>query len=236
LELKNQNNIFTIGGATIIHGDCRDYLQDIKDVDAIVTDPPYGIDFRSNRRTATEKFDHIEGDNEIDVSILAPITTTAKDRSCLVIFTRWDVEHEWLSGIEDAGWDVKSQLIWFKGGGGIGNLYQSFMAVHENMWFAIRGDWSFPNKRPSSVYQIPKMLSSTYEHPTAKPSTLLVSIIQDITYPGDTVFDPFMGSCPCGVACLRTGRKFIGIEKDEKYFELSKRNLMTELNSNRLLI
>ena len=62
-------------------------------------------------------------------------------------------------------------------------------------------------------------------HPTQKPVALLEYLIRTYTNEGETVLDNTMGSGTCGVACLNTGRAFIGIEKDEKYFQLAVRRV-----------
>jgi site-specific DNA-methyltransferase (adenine-specific) len=59
------------------------------------------------------------------------------------------------------------------------------------------------------------------QHPTQKPIALLLDWIAKFTEPGELVLDPFMGSGTTGIACERLGRRFIGIEKDPKYFELA---------------
>jgi len=63
------------------------------------------------------------------------------------------------------------------------------------------------------------------KHPTQKPVEPIVTMIEWLTNPGDTVLDPFMGSGTTGVACVQTGRNFIGIEIDEGYFEIAKQRI-----------
>lgn len=58
-------------------------------------------------------------------------------------------------------------------------------------------------------------------HPTQKPLSLMIELVQLFTKPGDIVLDCFMGSGTTGVACVKTGRRFIGIEKDPKYFNMA---------------
>lgn len=65
-------------------------------------------------------------------------------------------------------------------------------------------------------------------HPTQKPVSLMEYLIRTYTNEGDTVLDNCMGSGTTGVACIRTGRKFIGIEKDEKYFEIARNRILKE--------
>lgn len=63
------------------------------------------------------------------------------------------------------------------------------------------------------------------EHPTQKPEKLIRKIIEDYSEEGQTIFDPFLGSGTTAVACINTGRNFIGIEKDEDYFEIAQRRI-----------
>jgi DNA modification methylase len=62
-------------------------------------------------------------------------------------------------------------------------------------------------------------------HPTQKPVELIEKLILDSTQPGMTVLDPMMGSGTTGVACVKTGRNFIGFELDENYFEIASRRI-----------
>lgn len=66
------------------------------------------------------------------------------------------------------------------------------------------------------------------EHPTTKPVALMQALVADFTDPGELVLDAFAGSGTTGVACLRLGRRFIGIEKDPKYFALACERLRAE--------
>lgn len=66
-------------------------------------------------------------------------------------------------------------------------------------------------------------------HPTQKPVELIEWLVKTYTNPGDTVLDCFMGSGTTGVACVRNGRKFIGMELQEKYFEIAKNRIAGEL-------
>lgn len=63
------------------------------------------------------------------------------------------------------------------------------------------------------------------EHPTQKPLEIMEWLVEGLTLPGDTVLDPFMGSGTTGVACMKLGRNFIGIEKDEGYFKIAERRI-----------
>ena len=62
-------------------------------------------------------------------------------------------------------------------------------------------------------------------HPTQKPSELVEMLIKEYSKEGDTILDCFMGSGTTGIACVNTGRRFIGIEKERKYFEIAKQRI-----------
>ena len=72
-------------------------------------------------------------------------------------------------------------------------------------------------------------------HPTQKPLALLTRIIEASTHEGDTVFDPFMGSGTTGVAALKLGRKFVGIDNNPEYCLLAEKRLKEVVNDKRLL-
>lgn len=72
-------------------------------------------------------------------------------------------------------------------------------------------------------------------HPTQKPVALMEWLVKTYTNPGDLVLDPFMGGGATGVACIKTGRRFIGIEKEERYFELACGRIDEARQQNRLL-
>ena len=90
---------------------------------------------------------------------------------------------------------------------------------------------------PVSVIRFPALGSINSErtgHPTQKPVALLEYLIRTYTNEGDTVLDSCMGSASTAIACMRTGRKFIGIEKDPDYFEVSCQRVKDEQRQGRL--
>ena len=91
-------------------------------------------------------------------------------------------------------------------------------------WFLFNADLKFP----SSIIKIPAVVSNSKEkvrHPTQKPVKLLEYLIKTYTNEGDVVLDSFMGSGTTGVACINTGRRFVGMELDEKYFNIAKKRI-----------
>jgi site-specific DNA-methyltransferase (adenine-specific) len=86
-------------------------------------------------------------------------------------------------------------------------------------------DYDSTDRYPRSVLKYKSDKQTSHLHPTQKPVALLEYFIKTYTEEGDTVLDFVMGSGSCGVACKNTGRKFIGIEKEIEYYNLSKKRL-----------
>ena len=94
----------------------------------------------------------------------------------------------------------------------------------------IKGDYT----TKSLVYKSGKNRADKklYGHPTIKPVPLLLKYLPNHSDTGDIVFDPFMGSGSTGVACMNTNRKFIGIERDDGYFDISVKRIKTNCGVN----
>ena len=89
----------------------------------------------------------------------------------------------------------------------------------------------YDEKNPQSIIVFSKQSDGKYIHPTQKPVALLEYLIKTYTLEGETVLDNCMGSGSTGVACLNTNRNFIGIEKDDKYFEIAKKRIEEHLTT-----
>jgi DNA modification methylase len=87
--------------------------------------------------------------------------------------------------------------------------------------------WNGGGRRAVWTYGVEKRAKSI-GHPTPKPVDLMLALVEDFTEPGDLILDPFAGSGTTGVACLRRGRRFMGIERDPRYFDLACERLRAE--------
>ena len=208
----------------LLHGDCLELMKDIPDksVDLILTDPPYGIKFQSNFRK--DKFDKLQNDDVVLEDWLTEAHRVLKDGGAIYTFTRWDVYPEWYSIIEKL-FKIKNCIIWHKRGGGLGDLKGAYIFNHEFLIFASKGRHILKGKRCSDVWEVQKDAPSTYKHPTQKPVALMRQIIEKSSSEGQIVLDPFMGSGTTGVACVNTNRNFIGIELDDKYFDIAEQRI-----------
>jgi DNA modification methylase len=211
----------------LYQGDCLEILRQLPDasVDACITDPPYGINYQSAWRTDKEqRFDVLRGDDELDFGWLDEVERIAADTFCLFVFCRWDVQEQFRAEIAKH-FTVRSQVIWDRGIHGLGDLKAQYAPCHDVAWFATRGGYRFPNGRPKSIYRVDRLSANELVHPTQKPVPLMKVAVNDLTVSGAIVLDPFMGSGTTGVACVKTGRNFIGIELDEGYFAIAERRI-----------
>ena len=205
-------------------GDCLELMKNIPDgsVDLVLTDPPYGIDFQSNFRK--NKFNKIENDIAVNAEFLDECKRVLKDTGAFYCFTRWDVYPSWIEQIRKR-FKVKNCIVWFKRGGGLGDLKKGYIYNHEFIIYCAGKNHRLNGKRRNDVFEFAKDAPSTYVHPTQKPISLLKEIIERSSNEGGVVLDCFMGSGSTGVACVNTNRNFIGIELDEGYFNIAKKRI-----------
>jgi site-specific DNA-methyltransferase (adenine-specific) len=191
-------------------------------VDAIITDPPYGINYQSHQRKASNRMAKIQNDKTPFIWWLYDAYRVLKDgdggsSGVLICFTRWDVQQTFIDAMHLAGFSVKSEVVWYKMAHGAGDCKAQFAPSHENILFAVKGKFQFPAKRPNDVLSVRKVSSDKLVHPNEKPVELLESLILSVTQPGSIVLDPFAGSGPTLIAAEQTGRDFIGIEIESQH-------------------
>lgn len=205
----------------LIQGDCIDVLRALDvTVDAIITDPPYGISYLSAwRKDKTKRFKQINNDARPYIWWLPYAYDRLKDGGCLLCFCRWDTQEAFRLAIEWAGFTVKSQIIWDRQVHGMGDLTGTPAPRHDVIWFATKGKYKLPGKRPMSIVSSQRLSGDKLIHPTEKPVDLLEQLVLSYTKPGDIVLEPFAGSGSTLIAAKNQGRQYIGVELDPVYFE-----------------
>ncbi len=200
---------------------CMEIINQLPDnsIKGIITDFPYGIDFQSNMRVKTEKFKKIANDKKPYVEWIMPSFEIIQDGGFIITAYRWDVQEALIDEFERSGFSVKSQVIWYKNGGGMGDLDGSFQAVHECFLFATKGKYKFPNGRPSTFYQCNSVPNLKMVHPNEKPVELMRALVRDLTTHEDIIFEPFSGSGSTSLACKIERREFIACDLDSEHVE-----------------
>ncbi len=205
----------------LLQGDCLTLMRDIPadSVSAIVTDPPYGMGWNTDSRRYTlatnrsrygqgrSDWGEVKGDDqEFDPS---PWLTLPK-----VIL--------WGSNHYAAKLPVGTSLVWIKKEG---HLFGSFLSDAEIGWMkGGHGVYCFQKNFPPPC-RIQEG-NGTTAHPTQKPIALMRWCIERLNLPPNSlILDPYMGSGSTGVAALKMGHRFIGIEIDPGYFRVAQRRL-----------
>jgi DNA modification methylase len=195
----------TIGRATLYLGDCAAILPHLPRVDAVVTDPPYGIGEAAGKAKSRGK--------------LAAAIDYGNDD--------WDnspVPPEVMAQVRNAG---RWQIVFG------GNYYDCPAAKCWLVWDKVNGENDFADAEmawtnlPKAVRLIRYMWNGMLrekgaqrgDHPTQKPLEVMKWAIGHIPAPCETILDPFAGSGTTGVAAIQMGKSFIGIEREPKYFE-----------------
>ena len=208
---------------TLYCADCLDILPTLEagSVDAVITDPPYGKKFKSNWG---KKFDMIAGDDTIPTKWLFHMKRIGKFRCVLY----WFVQENGISTVRQAVLDIKwglyTMLVWDKQVIGFGNL-NDYGKRTEYIVYGTNGPSSLNGNRDGNLISIPRVDPSRVQHPNEKPHELLSYLVIRSTDYNDLVIDPFMGSGTTGVAAVKLGRKFIGIEISRKYFDIAARRI-----------
>lgn len=215
-----EGDVWVLGNHRLMCGDSTsidavDKLMDGRQAQMVHTDPPYGVKYQSNMRTKTDKFDVLKNDDTfLDI---APIVE-ACSKGWVFVWTSWKVLPNWIDKFQALGYPT-NQVIWFKGGGGIGDLKKTFSSDYETALVWHRG-YELTGKRIGSVWKVGKDNANEYLHPTQKPVGLASEAIEKTTKRGWDVLDLFGGSGSTLIACEKLSRNGYIMELDPKYCDV----------------
>ena len=212
----------------LMQGDCLEMMKQIPDgsVDMVLTDPPYGMDYQSNWRTATEKFRKIGNDDNLswlDEFVDESYRVMSND-SAAYVFCSWHKVDVFKPAFERK-FKLKNILVWVKNNHGSDDLKGAYAPKYEFVLYMHKGRSLFRKGRTPDVVMADKVPGSKMVHPTEKPISLLERFIQNNSDVQNNILDPFMGSGTTGVAAKNLNRDFIGIELDETYFNIAKERI-----------
>jgi hypothetical protein len=199
-----------IGDCTLYNADCREILPLLPKVDAVVTDPPYGLGDRMQGGTwgACPKYHEMrQWDQEAPQDVVARLV--ARANASIV----WGGNYFSLA-------PSRCWLMWDKS-----NAVPT-MGDFEMAWTSL--------DRPAKTFRFPVGFHAN-GHPTEKPLALMRWCL-DFVPNARTILDPFMGSGTTGVACVKLGRKFIGIEIEPKYFEIACKRIQAAYDQPDMLV
>ena len=211
--------------------DCLNIMKQIENesVDLIVTDPPYLIKYKTNRRkNKCHDFcsEILNDDNEqLIIDYIRECYRILKNNTAMYMFCNCDKVDFFKQELENAGFKIKNMIIWVKNNWTAGDLKAQFGKQYEIIFLVNKGRKCFNGKRITDIWMFDRISGKKQLHQNQKPVDLLKQCILKHSDENDIIFDGFMGSGSTGVACIETGRKFIGVELDKKYFEIAKERI-----------
>ena len=203
-------------------GDCLDFMREMPDkgVDLVLTDPPYGIGEAAGKNLSRQgyglagakDYGNLDWDN-------ARVSDDVVSQMCRVSKNQIVFGGNYYADLLDP---TSCWLVWDKDNG------ENDFADCELAWTSFKTAVRKFKWRWNGMLQEDMRHKEERIHPTQKPVPLFMQILEKYSKPGDLVLDPFLGSGTTAIACLRTGRHFIGIEKHEPYFIMAQERIDKE--------
>lgn len=215
----------------LLHGSSLELLTKMPEgcVDLVVTDPPYQTitggdcgDRPKGMLSGNKKL--FEHQNDIEIGEWMPlIYRVLKPGTHAYVFTNFKNIQEMMEEADNVGFKLHNLLVWEKNNC---TPSQYYMKNCEYVLFLRKGKAKWINDIGGSktVHQFNNIIGNK-THPCEKPVDLLKFYVLNSSNEGDLVLDPFMGTGSCGMACKETNRNFIGIELDQKFYDIAKARL-----------
>jgi DNA modification methylase len=194
----------------VLQGDCTRVLRQLPDecVDLVVTDPPYGVHYQ-------DRFGRTVANDDDPSRILGAFTDlyrVLKPNSLCVSFYGWSFVDEFFRAWRSAGFRPVGHIVWVKK---YASRTRFLRYRHEQAYLLAKGRPALPAEPIDDVR--PWVFSGNADHPTQKAVRILTPLIEAFTRRGQIVLDPFAGSGSTLVAAAITGRRYLGIELEQKY-------------------
>lgn len=194
----------------IIHGNALEAMAQVQGgtLDLIVTDPPYGVNYRD--RTGRS----IQNDDTLDavLPVFGDLYRALKPGGFCISFYGWNRVDRFMSAWKAAGFTVAGHIVWTKD---YASRKRYLAYHHEQAYVLVKGQARLPEKPLADVQ--PWTYSDNRAHPTEKAVEILTPLVRAFSSPGDLVCDPFAGSGSTCVAAALAGRHYLGVELDESY-------------------
>lgn len=224
-----------IGAATLYLGNCLEVLAMLESVDHIIADPPYEARLHAAKSHEADlrtdggpKLMAIDFDCVDEIRPQFVALSADKCTGWFIAFCTPEGVARWADEINPSTMKYKRACVWVKPDSTPQFNGQCPAMGAENFVCAWAGQghsrWNAGGKRGVYTHLVNNP-ERTGLHPTEKPRRLMSEIVADFTQPGDLICDPFMGSGTTGVAAVRAGRRFVGVELNPTYFDLACKRL-----------
>ncbi len=198
----------------IVQGDCTRILRRLPNacVDLVVTDPPYGVNYRDRLNRTIANDDRPER----ILGVFDDVYRVLKPNTLCVCFYGWNRVDAFFRAWRQAGFVPVGHIVWQKNYASSRSFLQ---ARHEQAYLLAKGRPAKPAIPLNDVQ--PWEYSGNRIHPTEKSVSILRPLIESFSRPGEFVLDPFAGSGSTCVAAALCGRRFMGVELDVQYHKLA---------------
>ena len=222
----------------LYHGDCLGIMQQLLEdgvkVDLILTDPPYLMNYATSyRKNKSHDFcSPISNDNNprLIETAMEKMFTLLKNGGAIYVFCN-SHKIDYFKQVMEKYYTIKNILIWVKNNHTAGDLKGAYAKKTEFIIYATKGRHILNGRRDVDVLFFDRVVGKKQVHQNQKPTDLLEFIIQKSSKENELVLDSFMGSGSTGVACMNLNRKFIGIELEEKYYNIAEQRLQEATRS-----
>ena len=227
----------------LINGDAVGFMKTLEDesIDLIVTDPPYKVTARGNAgnsggmmQSKLSMQGKIFKHNDVKpIEYISEFYRLLKDGSHCYIMTNHVNLQEMLNTATECGFRFIKSLIWNKGNKIMGQFY---MSQFEYILFFRKGKGKKINKcGTADILNVPNKKTKGEDgkniHDTEKPVELMKILIENSSQEGELVLDPFLGVGATAMACKELNRDYIGIELDEKYYNIACKRVNDYMNN-----
>jgi len=234
-------------GVDLYLGDCREILPTLDAVDHVITDPPYEAEAHTLQRRCKRSDGAFEV-MEVEPLSFAPIDEQGRIDAAahmarlsdgwVLVFCQVEAAVKWAAALGDGGATYKRTCVWIKPDGmpqysgdrpgmGYESIVTAWAGQGRSVWNGGGKHGVFTHSKSSGA--------GPNEHQTQKPLPLMLELVSLFSDRHETILDPFMGSGTTGVACVRLGRRFIGCEISDQYFEIAVRRIESAMNETALL-
>jgi site-specific DNA-methyltransferase (adenine-specific) len=228
----------------VVCADCLDVLPLLPDrsVQHTITDPPYEAEVhqksrRSHRGPPNDKGGFVEFPIEFDAMDDTTRATVGAEIASIterwmLVFCQVEGVPKWRRSIEPHGPTHRRTAVWIKPDSApqfTGDRPASGCEFIEMLHAKGKSRWNGGGKRGVYIHNCNSQLRKPDEdHQTPKPLPLMLELVELFTDPDDLILDPFCGSGTTGVAAVRLGRRFVGIEREQKWADLSRERISAE--------
>lgn len=209
---------------TLYHGDALDILPGLSGVAAIITDPPYMINTKSDGNGKLSPWADLCNAALWYATWIKAARHVLLTRGCLWTCLNWRSMTTFQKALCDIRWSFASMMVWDKVHIGVGSPNQ-LRARYEMVGLCAMPDFAIADRKQPDIVVFPWATTKPHGHPAEKPEALMRHLIEISTKPGDLVVDPFMGSGTTGAAALALGRRFVGVEQDMTWYEYAAKRI-----------